>query len=213
MPVRPTDSGQTDDRAGAKHRIRRWPELTPSSPTVEAVTLTLVNAGCLWWWTWCQFCFGWAIGSWVIFGYAGLLALGTYVPVAGPMNFHEFSLAISILFAVVAFALTWMHTRQSRYRYRQFGLIALFSAIAVAQPLSYVRSEATVYHRAQSQISDQRAYLDETLAIRQGLYAEGDAEGVADMDSWIPYMQRALANSQAIIDAYLASRPAPADAP
>ncbi len=46
-------------------------ELRPSSRTVGAFTLTVVNADCLWRWTGCHQCFGGTLDCWVALGYAG----------------------------------------------------------------------------------------------------------------------------------------------
>lgn len=113
--------------------------------TQEAVTLSIVNAGCLWWLTWLQFVTAMFYGLPVI-TFNPAHNLGYYVaPDGWPTNLPTLFLIVTVLAVLILFSAAPIFLAGSKAKIRQLVLILAFSLIALWFSLFIARSESEQY--------------------------------------------------------------------
>ncbi len=136
------------------------PELTKKSNTEEAVALSIINSGCLWWWTWLQF-----VTS-VYFGLPFLdpdpaRNLWYYVPAGGwPVNVPSLFFYITCLWVGTLFLSMPIFLSKSRAKIRQIFLMAVFSLISLGFSFYIFKMEEVQYETAMRRLEHYRNTTD-----------------------------------------------------
>ncbi|NLT71551.1 MAG: hypothetical protein GXX91_12785 [Verrucomicrobiaceae bacterium] len=153
--------------------------------TEEAVALSILHSGCLWWWTHIQFVTA------VFFGLPFLRpdvigVLWFYVPAPGwPVNVPTLFFCITVLGVVTLFLAMPMILSGSRAKWRQILLMSLFSLIALGFSFYIFASEDAHYENA---LKTYEQYQQETDPSRR------------------EQMKRSMAPLAEVLNAYLAAK-------
>tara|TARA_R110002096_G_scaffold253095_1_gene445988 strand:- start:679 stop:1170 length:492 start_codon:yes stop_codon:yes gene_type:complete len=120
--------------------------------TQGAVSLSVVNSGCLWWWTWMQFVTAFFYGL-PLLTFDPAHTLWYYVPPDGwSTNLPKMFLGISILAVLILLLGTPIILAGSKAKIRQILLLGIFSTIAVGFSLVITLAEEDWYQSAKNEL-------------------------------------------------------------
>ncbi|MDP1589731.1 MAG: hypothetical protein Q8M07_18400 [Prosthecobacter sp.] len=127
--------------------------------TLEAFTLTMVNVGCLWSWTWMQFVTLYWYGiPWFAFDVESALIF--YLPVRhGSLSLPELFLLLSAIGVAILVLAAVVFTRNARGRLRMLLVLAFFSTLTLGFGWKILGWWALHLETAEYEVSVTKEYL------------------------------------------------------